>query len=334
MGNANVFNSYPAQSHTDYMKNFTKEHKKMKPALFVCAFLMIAVLAVLPFQNQITNLIASAAGTSADAAEVVYYLGDVDKNGKVESSDARAILRASVRLENFEVIENGIVVRSDIDTPNVAELADVDGSYTITSADARATLRMSVQLDPLVKWEKDRNTEEPIDPLPPEKNTEPKTEPEIPDEPLYIGDDVHNCAKCGKRMGIVFIDWDGKYNLPDDNVCWEVVGGCCPTSEKIQTCSFCGETIPSWSCHTCDPDKIFPEYKELIKTEDFKESLNESLYGLPLEKALYDRIEKDRWGDLWRVSVDKYGQVTYVTKLLDVYANEWWNGTEMVPCQY
>ena len=70
-------------------------------------------------------------GPDAINPENVYYM-DVDGDGRVTSRDARAILRASARLEEF--------TREQIDR------ADVDGDGRITAADARLALRYSAHL--------------------------------------------------------------------------------------------------------------------------------------------------------------------------------------------
>ncbi|MBQ6898720.1 MAG: dockerin type I repeat-containing protein, partial [Clostridia bacterium] len=62
-----------------------------------------------------------------------YSSGDADNNGKVESNDARCILRIAVNLDK-------------IDTSGFMK-ADVDGDGKITAADAREALRLAVGLD-------------------------------------------------------------------------------------------------------------------------------------------------------------------------------------------
>lgn len=94
------------------------------------------------------SLLFNMAAVSSSAAGQTYYLGDVDKNGIVEASDARTILRASVDLEKLDGMNNGRVADIASDTPTQAQLADVDGDGTVSSADARSSLRISVKLDP------------------------------------------------------------------------------------------------------------------------------------------------------------------------------------------
>ncbi len=62
-------------------------------------------------------------------------MGDLDGNGKLESSDARTVLRAAVGLDNL--------------TDEQFILADTDGNGKIESSDARAVLRAAVGLEPL-----------------------------------------------------------------------------------------------------------------------------------------------------------------------------------------
>ncbi len=64
-------------------------------------------------------------------------LGDIDGDGKRDSSDARLTLRASVKLENY--------------APGSPQFtaADADGNGVLEASDARTILRASVKLDPL-----------------------------------------------------------------------------------------------------------------------------------------------------------------------------------------
>ena len=63
--------------------------------------------------------------------------GDVDGNSRVESSDARLALRASVRLEDYAVGSDAF------------HSADVNGNGIIEASDARSILRASVSLETL-----------------------------------------------------------------------------------------------------------------------------------------------------------------------------------------
>ena len=63
------------------------------------------------------------------------YLGDIDGNGKITASDARAILRISAKLDKLD--------------DNKTVFADVNNDLKITASDARIVLRMSAKLDSL-----------------------------------------------------------------------------------------------------------------------------------------------------------------------------------------
>lgn len=75
-------------------------------------------------------MICSCLTVGAFAAEQNYLLGDVNADGKVSASDARATLRCSVYLEEF--------------TDKQIELADITANGIIEAADARLILRHSV----------------------------------------------------------------------------------------------------------------------------------------------------------------------------------------------
>ena len=61
-----------------------------------------------------------------------YTYSDLDNDGKITSADSLLILRASVKLENFDEVKT--------------KLADVDGNCNVSSADALEVLRASVGL--------------------------------------------------------------------------------------------------------------------------------------------------------------------------------------------
>ncbi len=65
------------------------------------------------------------------------YLGDIDGNGTLTASDARAILRHSAKLESI--------------AEEILPLADVDKNGNINAADARLALRMGAKLDELIE---------------------------------------------------------------------------------------------------------------------------------------------------------------------------------------
>ncbi|MBQ6164703.1 MAG: leucine-rich repeat protein [Clostridia bacterium] len=72
--------------------------------------------------------------TSAPGKE--YSVGDINRDGKTNSSDARFILRVSARLEKL--------------ADNLKALADANGDGKINSSDARKVLRIAAKLEPAV----------------------------------------------------------------------------------------------------------------------------------------------------------------------------------------
>ena len=68
-----------------------------------------------------------------------YLVGDVDRNGSVEASDARRILRYSSKLSTYTKLQ-GL-------------LADADLDGDVTAADARIVLRMSSNLTPQINYD-------------------------------------------------------------------------------------------------------------------------------------------------------------------------------------
>ena len=79
-------------------------------------------------------LLFSAFGGSAFAA----LLGDVNGDGEVGPDDARAILRAAVKLEPADEA--------------TAALMDTDGDGALTPGDARLALRMACRLEPTAEY--------------------------------------------------------------------------------------------------------------------------------------------------------------------------------------
>ena len=97
--------------------------------------------------------LATVAAIAASASAMAFatdYMGDVNDDGAVNSSDALLILRHSVGDETV--------------TLNLKK-ADIDTNGTINSADALATLRMSVGLDELIEIKDDGKEDEntPVD---------------------------------------------------------------------------------------------------------------------------------------------------------------------------
>ena len=106
------------------------------------------------------------------------YFGDVDKDNRVDSDDARAILRSAVGLE---VIRNA----GDI------YFADMDFDGEVTSGDARLALRVAVGLEKkftsyeMRQQQLEDNWEDPDEPLvPDDPPAEIPDEPEIPEIPI------------------------------------------------------------------------------------------------------------------------------------------------------
>ena len=78
-------------------------------------------------------------------ASAAVMIGDVDKDGRISSADARLALRGSVGLENV--------------TGDFAARADADKNGKVESADARLILRTSVSLDAITQDDHEHNVE-------------------------------------------------------------------------------------------------------------------------------------------------------------------------------
>lgn len=85
-----------------------------------------------------------AVGGSAAAL----YFGDVNRDGKVRSSDARTALRAAARLETL--------------TDEQIRIGDMNGNGRIDAGDARKILRMAASLDALTEIEEEGTTAPPL----------------------------------------------------------------------------------------------------------------------------------------------------------------------------
>ncbi len=85
----------------------------------ILPIILVAVLAVL-----------FAVGASAET----YKLGDVNKDGKITTSDARSILRVAAKLDKFADEDQELI-------------ADVNGDGSVNVSDARLVLRISAKLD-------------------------------------------------------------------------------------------------------------------------------------------------------------------------------------------
>lgn len=122
------------------MMNITKKFTNIKPMYLLMGLIMIAVAVVIPLQRKNVDKFA-------DAATETYLMGDVDLSGQIEPSDARTVLRVSVKLEDLEGVKDCAVLPNSKSEPTKGQLADIDGDGQITPADARAVLRMSVMLE-------------------------------------------------------------------------------------------------------------------------------------------------------------------------------------------
>ena len=257
-------------------------NQKTNSVFVLIGLVMVVIAVIVPLMNSFTVPNASA------SEPVDYFMGDIDYNRKIEPSDARTILRASVSLESLTGMGGNRVEMISDDVPYQAELADIDGDKIITPADARAVLRMSVQVDPLILFEREiENEPVPDDPDVTETTAEPTSDrPYIVIESGVKGDGLHACRDCGKRMGTIYIDRGDEFDLPVSTVGWEIVGGCCGQTVVDLECPYCNKMIPAYTCHTCNPDKIVPEYKAFMESDVFKAALERKLHGLTIEEAL------------------------------------------------
>lgn len=114
-------------------------------------------------------------------------LGDIDGDGKILSSDARAILRHSARLELLE--------------GDALSNADVNFDGNVTSADARIVLRVSAKLQEMPEKGSDTGTE---------PTTEKDVETTLEDN-MQIAKDVP-CPYCGK-IDCVTVSFDPKLGI-------------------------------------------------------------------------------------------------------------------------
>ena len=256
------------------MKNIITKFKNVRPVYFVVAFVMLAVALAVPMLSQNTMLLSNAAENKT------YYMGDVDFNGKVEASDARTILRASVMLDILPGQAGSRVAETSMSKPTTAQLADIDQDGYITSADARAALRISVQLDRLISFVSDGNLEESTDknedPSEPVTSETPTGDPSMPTVVVtFKGDGFNTCLDCGKRLGNLYVDREEEHDMPYPTVLWCAVGGCSRSELISFTCKYCGEYVPRSTCHTCKTLK--PEWQAVIDSDWFQTILAEKL---------------------------------------------------------
>lgn len=193
--------------------------------------------------------------------------GDMNDDGKVSADDARIILRASVKLDTLNAVQE--------------KYADLDNDSKITASDARLALRIAVRLDeapdfPDLPDEPATDPEEPTTENPlnyiggrydPERagllynqfgyistydaieEGDPyyyysetgylniDTKPYSPgNEPVY---DLTKCEYCGKKR-----------ESPDDHyACYH---GYCTRWLLDVICPECGVFVKANTCHTCD----------------------------------------------------------------------------------
>lgn len=102
--------------------------------------LLLCFVLLLPF--------ASFAG--ADSDELYYLPGDINNDNKVDTADARMILRMSVDLETWESIAEKC---NDAARYDYRKAADPNGDGTVNTGDARQTLRAAVGIEvlPIIK---------------------------------------------------------------------------------------------------------------------------------------------------------------------------------------
>lgn len=271
------------------MKNIITKFKNVRPVYFVVAFVMLAVALAVPMQKQITRLFSDAAESK------IYYMGDVDFNGKVEPSDARTVLRAAVRLTTLSGQEGENVYPVESGKPNQAQVADIDGDLKITSADARAILRMSVNLDELKEVDNYGTVEEP-NPYDDDLSFAPTAADYSYDPTL--------CRICGKRQGSIYMSDDPSVsNWP--YICWELNGGCCRSMDDY-TCPYCGEDVPRMTCHTCKTLK--PEYQKIVDSDEFKQKV----------ERYFELLKEENNDDLTTTEEYEYDYDHLITEIPDM----------------
>lgn len=122
--------------------------KRKIVALFTAVMMLFSVMSVLTFAESVK-------------------LGDVDRNDKVTSADARKVLRVAASLETLD--ETQMLI------------ADVDGNSRITAGDARKILRCSARLEELGEITIEGATDEIVTDEP--TSEEPSTEEPTTEKP-------------------------------------------------------------------------------------------------------------------------------------------------------
>lgn len=177
------------------------------------------------------SLLSAFALCIPSAAAAVW--GDMNDDGKVSADDARIILRASVKLDTLNAVQE--------------KYADLDNDSKITASDARLALRIAVRLD-----------EAPDFPDSPDLPDEPATDPEEPttENPLnYIGPDYSP-----ERAGLVYDSFgyistyeaikegDSYYYYTDTGYLFGEIKPYSPGNEPVHDltkCSHCGKKTQS-----------------------------------------------------------------------------------------
>ncbi len=237
--------------------------------------------------NKLTALLLALAMLlaltgSASAA----YLGDINRDGKVNSTDARTVLRLAARLEEA--------------TDEQTRFGDVNGNGKLDASDARIILRMAANLEPLVEFD-ETGTETPTvtttEPTAPPTTEAPSTEapttstnppaettevplPFDPDEvgnpeydangekyrPFSCGFPHHRCATLAAHRALVEREEEGcpycgAHDCPSfyalDEWGWAVGDKTlCPKYDEHKDpgvyCEYCGKKIGTGQNGTCE----------------------------------------------------------------------------------
>lgn len=115
-----------------------KKNLSKLTALFMCLIMFVGTFSAIP-ADELPMIF------KARAEDIKLYYGDVNRDGKVTATDARAVLRFSVKLE-------------DLDEP-AKRIGDMNGDEKITATDARLILRVSVRLDAATEFKGDALTQ-------------------------------------------------------------------------------------------------------------------------------------------------------------------------------
>lgn len=88
-------------------------------------------------ESELTSVVPGedASEEESEIAQNVALLGDINRDGQITPSDARAVLRFAAKLDLYDDVE--------------FKLANVNGDEKLTASDARDILRVSAKLDPM-----------------------------------------------------------------------------------------------------------------------------------------------------------------------------------------